>query len=179
MAVSGAEIVNSRTGQQIRFVQTARDSDGAVLELLCVSQPGQEREPEHIHPRQENIFEVHSGALHFHIDGAERLISAGERIVVPPGVPHRFWVEGDQEARYRQEFRPALNTEAFFEAFFRLAQDGKLNSKGLPNPLMLAVLGQAFWDEIRVTKPPAWLQWVLYLALAPLGRAIGYRAPTA
>jgi quercetin dioxygenase-like cupin family protein len=177
MAEAGMEIVNPRTGQQIRFVRTARDSGGAVLELDCISLPSSEREPEHLHPQQENSFHVHSGVLHFRIDGAERMVGPGEHVVVRPGVPHHFWVEGDQAAYYRQVFRPALKTETFFETFFNLARDGKLNARGLPNPLLLAVIGRAFWDEIRVTQPPAWVQHLLYTALAPLGRLVGYHVP--
>lgn len=179
MAEAGMEIVNPRTGQSVRFVQTARDSAGERLVLDCVSPASREREPEHVHPHQENIFEVHGGALRFRINGTERVIGPGERVAIPPGVPHHFWVEGEEEARYRQEFRPALNTEAFFEVLFGLARDGKLNAHGMPPFLMLGVFGQAFWEEIRVTRPPAWIQRLTYAVLAPVGRAFGYRLPAA
>lgn len=174
MTLFDTEIFNPRTGQRMGFVRTARDSDGALLELDCVSPPTNEREPEHIHPRQENIFEVHRGALVVCIKGEERRIGPGERIVIPPGVPHHFWAAGDENAHYLQSFRPALKTEAFFKLLFRLAREGKLNKQGLPNPLMLAVMGQYFWDEIRVTSPPPGLQRILYALLAPVGRAAGY-----
>jgi quercetin dioxygenase-like cupin family protein len=163
----------------VRFVLTARDTAGERLELECVSPPSTEREPEHVHPHQENIFEVQSGALRFRIGGAERVVRAGERVVVPAGVPHHFWVDGDEEAHYRQEFRPALKTEAFFETLFGLARDGELNGRGGPRLLMLGLFGQAFWDEIRVTRPPVWVQRLTYAVLAPLGRALGHRLPPA
>lgn len=172
MAAHDAEIVNPRTGQRMRFVRTARDSGGAVLELDCVSPPSREREPEHVHPHQENIFAVRTGKLRFRISGAERVIGPGERVVIPPGVRHHFWVEGNEVARYQQEFRPALKTEAFFEAYFGLAREGRLGARGLP---MLAVMSQAFWDEIRLTQPPHWIQRALFAVLAPIGRALGYR----
>ncbi len=113
MAEAGKEIINPRTGQRVRFVRTAHDTAGERLELECISPPSSEREPEHVHPYQENIFEIHSGRLRFRIAGVERVVGPGERVVVPPGVPHHFWVEGDAEAHYRQDFRPALRTEDF------------------------------------------------------------------
>lgn len=174
MAIQGTEIVNARTGQRMRFVRTAKDTNGALLELDCFSPPNGAREPEHIHPQQENSFEVHGGTLVVSINGKEQTAVFGDRIVIPPGVPHRFWAVGDEEAHYFQAFRPALQTEAFFELFFRLARENKLNEQGLPNLLMLAVMGQHFWNEIQVTSPPPWLQRILYAVLAPVGRAAGY-----
>lgn len=174
MAIQGTEIVNARTGQRMRFVRTARDTNGELLELDCFSPPNGVREPEHIHPQQESSFAVHGGTLVVSINGEEQTAVSGERIVIPPGVPHRFWAVGDQEAHYFQEFRPALKTEAFFELFFRLSRENKLNEQGLPNLLMLAVMGQHFWNEIQVTSPPPWLQRILYAALAPVGRVAGY-----
>jgi hypothetical protein len=100
-------------------------------------------------------------------------------LVVPPGVPHHFCVEGNAEVHYRQEFRPALKTEAFFETLFARAREGKLDERGMPPLLMLGVFGQSFWDEIRVTRPPAWVQRLTYAVLALLGRALGHHLPAA
>lgn len=117
------------------------------------------------------------GRLRFRIAGVERVVGTGERVVVPPGVPHHFWVERDAEAHHRQEFRPALRTEDFFEALFGLARDGKLDARGMPPLLMLSVFGHAFWNEIRVTRPPEWVQRLTHAVLAPLGRGLGQHLP--
>lgn len=177
MAQIGQELVNPRTGQRIRFVETARSSDGARLVLACVSPSSEEREPEHVHPFQTNRFEVQQGLLRFSIAGTERVVAAGESVDIPPGTPHRFWTEGGDAAEYRQEFVPALNTEAFFEALFGLAQAGQLSRGGLPPVLLLGLFGQAFWQTVRVTQPPAWVQRPTYAILAPLGRLLGKRLP--
>ncbi len=179
MATPGVEIVNPRTGQRVRFVETAATSAGALVGMECVSPPSAEREPEHFHPHQENIFEVHSGTLRFQVGGTEQALGPGGRLVIPPGVPHRFWVDGATEAWYRQEFRPALHTEEFFEVLFRLARDGKLDAQGMPPLLMLGVFGQAFWNEVRVPHPPAWVQQITYAILAPIGRVLGHQLPSA
>jgi mannose-6-phosphate isomerase-like protein (cupin superfamily) len=175
MVTEGMELLNTRTGQRLRFIDTALLSGGTLVGMECVSRPGPEREPEHIHPHQENIFEIHSGSLRFKVGGVERAVGPGERLVIPPGVPHCFWVEGAEETRYRQEFRPALHIERFFEVLFALARDGQLDARGMPPVLMLGLFGQEFWDEVRVTQPPAWVQRCAFAVLAPLGRVLGYR----
>jgi hypothetical protein len=59
---------------------------------------------------------------------------------------------------------------------FALAADGKTKRKGMPNPLRLAVIARAHFDDVRLPFPPAWMQ-KLGLALgAPLGRLLGYGA---
>ena len=58
---------------------------------------------------------------------------------------------------------------------FGLAQDGKLNEKGLPSLWQIAVTVPYFGDEIRLTNPPWALQRVLFGLLSPVGRMLGYR----
>ncbi|QWK11902.1 MAG: cupin domain-containing protein [Thermoflexus hugenholtzii] len=144
-----------------------------------MSLPSEEREPEHVHPYQTNRFAVHRGALRFRIAGRERVVAAGEEVSIPPGTPHHFWVEGSEPAEYRQEFEPALNTEAFFEALFGLAQAGRLSRSGMPPVLLLGVFGQSFWSTVRLTRPPIWVQWFTFAVLGPLGRLLGQRLPSA
>ena len=71
--------------------------------------------------------------------------------------------------------RPALQFESLLETMFVLAEDGKTNRKGMPNPLRLAVIAQAHFDTVRLPQPPAWLQMAGLAIGAPFGRALGYR----
>jgi quercetin dioxygenase-like cupin family protein len=176
MAHAGETIVNPRTGQTMTFRQTAGDTGGRLLQIDCSSAPHGPREPEHIHPFQESRMEVFSGALRVRSGGTERVIGPGEVIVIPPRMPHHFWVEGDATAQYRQEFRPALRIERFFETLFGLARDGWLDKNGMPALLQLAVLVTEFGDEIRPTRPWWPLLRLLAMLLGPLARWRGYRA---
>jgi quercetin dioxygenase-like cupin family protein len=176
MARPGDEITNSRTGQRMRFLKTSQDTNGELLQIECFNSPGGVREPEHIHPFQENRFEIISGSLMFCIAGNERQVNAGEVVAIPPKVPHFFWNASDQEVHYIQEFRPALQSESFFETLFGLARDGKLNDQGLPSLFDMAVFVPKFWEEIRVTKPPEVIQKVLFTLLGPVSRRLGYRS---
>jgi len=176
MALAGERIVNSRTGQQMIFRQTARDTNGALLQIETINPLHGPAEPEHIHKRQESSAEVLEGTLHFKVRGEVRVVQAGEKIVIPPDTPHQFWNSGEEDARAIQEFRPALRTEDFFETLFGLARDEKLNERGMPSLLQLAVLVPAFGDEIRPTSPPWPLLRAITWLLGPIARARGYRS---
>lgn len=48
--------------------------------------------------------------------------------------------------------------------------------KGTANPLRMGGVIPAFWNEIRVTKPPEIIQKILFGMLNPIGKLLGYRA---
>lgn len=158
------------------FRKTAAETDGQLLEIECFSPPSAVKEPEHIHPLQENIFKIISGFCIFEVEGKEQVIRAGQTISIPPKTRHHFWNPGETVAHYIQEFRPALHIDEFFETFFALSRDGKLNNKGIPNLLHGSLIMLKHKDEIRVTKPPWALQLLTYCTLAPIGYFMGYRS---
>ena len=171
---TGRELLNPRTGQRMRFLLTAADTDGELLRIETVNPPGGAAEPMHTHPYQVSLAEVRAGTLRFLVDGESRRVGPGESITIPAGVPHRFLNDGDEDAVAIQEMRPALRTAEFFEAYFGLAERGELDQHGKPSLLRSAVLGPAFADEIRLTKPPWAVQRAAYALLAPIARMRGY-----
>jgi Cupin domain. len=176
MIRQGDQITNPRTGQVMIFLKTSAETNGELLQIECFSPPTLEREPEHIHPFQQNSFEIISGRCIFRLDGKEQVVGPGQSIIIPANVPHYFWNAGDTVAHYIQEFRPALKIDCFFETFFALAKDAKLNKKGIPNFFHVSIIGLAHKDEIRLTNPPWALQHIIYKILAPFGKLMGYSA---
>jgi mannose-6-phosphate isomerase-like protein (cupin superfamily) len=172
VAHEGQTIVNPRTGQRMTFIEL-RDE---LLRIDCVNPPTSEREPVHVHPRQESGGEVVSGELVFEIEGEQRRVGPGQAIHVPPGTPHRFWNERDEDAHWIQFFRPALDIASLFETGVVLAQRGQLDRSGMPKPLQLAVMVPEFGEEIRPVSPPWPLLKALAAVLGPIARRRGYRA---
>jgi quercetin dioxygenase-like cupin family protein len=130
----------------------------------------------HVHPEQEERFEVGGAAVMFKVAGKERLYQPGDVAVVPAGTPHVWWNPSQEESATLVQFRPALDTETFFETLFGLAKDGKVGKNGLPNPLQFMVILQAFRHEIRAPFPAQLLVGPLAAIASPIGRALGYRA---
>jgi quercetin dioxygenase-like cupin family protein len=164
------EIFNPRTGQRMTFLETPAETGGEILRIDSVNPPSDALEPEHVHPKQTSGARVLSGTLRFWVAGSKRSVGPGEEIWIPPNTPHRFWNDGDVEARSIQEFRPALDIEGFFRRLFALAQHGRVGRNGLPGPLDAALLIADFGDEIRLTSPPWPAQRAFAVLVAPIAR---------
>lgn len=174
MAHEEPEIFNVRTGQRMRFLVTAEESDGSLLRIETCNPPSENAEPMHVHPRQETGAEVLSGALRFVVAGRERRLTAGESITIPANTPHRFFSDGEEDAVAIQEARPALRLAEFFQTYFMLAERGELDEHGRPSLLRSAILGPEFADEIRLVSPPWLVQRLTYALLAPIAHLRGY-----
>lgn len=176
MAKQGDKITNARTGQTMIFLKTAAETNGQLLEIESFNPRSDMREPIHVHPKQESAAKVISGKLHFLVNGKGQIIGPGEKITISAGVPHCFWNEDVAVAHSVQQFSPALHIDEFFETFFALSRDGKLNEKGIPNLFHGSLIMLKHKDEIRVTNPPWALQLLTYWTLAPIGYLAGYRS---
>ena len=176
MIHAGDTIENPVTGERIVFLETSRETDGEAVVFETFVQPDGFVAAAHVHPKQEERFEILSGTLGLKV-GEEIVASTGETVTIPAGTPHRFWNAGDEVARFRCEVRPALQFELLLETMFALAADGKTNEKGMPNPLRLAVIARAHFDVVRLPFPPAFVQRSGLALGAPLGRLFGY-SPT-
>ena len=168
MARRGQTLVNPVSGERITFRTTAEESNGELVAIELALPPGG-RVPGrlHLHPLQEERFEVVEGRMRFRVEGERVTAEPGEVVVVPPGVPHDFANDGDQAALVRVEIRPALKMEQLFETAVALAEQGRTMLGGIPKPLELALFTREFDQEVQAAFPPFWLQ---RLVLAPLAR---------
>ncbi len=174
MIRSGDTIHNPVTGERITFHQTSADTDGEAVVIECSVQPHGFVAAAHVHPSQTERFNVIEGTLGIKVGKERKTLGRGEVAVVEAGTPHKFWNAGEDEVRFVCEVRPALQFESLLETMFTLAEDGKTNRKGMPNPLRLAVIARAHFDTVRLPQPPAWLQRAGLAVGAPLGRLFGY-----
>jgi quercetin dioxygenase-like cupin family protein len=169
-------LVHPVTGERIIFRKRARETGGDLMEMNLYLGPSGFIAAAHIHPFQEERFEISGGPAMFRIGEEERLYEPGQTVVVPPGTPHVWWNPSDREITTLIQFRPALDTETFFETYFGLARDGKVNKKGLPNALQMMVLAHAYNREMQLPKSRQRMLYPLAVVLAKLGAARGYRA---
>jgi quercetin dioxygenase-like cupin family protein len=173
MAYAGQTIENPLSGERITFRKTSADTDGEVLAFDLELSPDGNVPGTHVHPIQEERFEVVEGTMRFRRGGRKVIGRPGDVVVVPPGTRHKFQNGGDEEARVRVEVRPALRMEQLLQTSVDLAEDGRTNSKGMPKPLDLALFVHEFRDEVTGPFLPGWLQQKVLAPLAWIARKRG------
>jgi quercetin dioxygenase-like cupin family protein len=155
-----------------------RTSTPEALEVEVTYAPGGKPPPKHLHPSQDEHFEMLSGALRVRSDGVERTLEAGETIEIPRGAAHQMWNPGGEPARAIWQTRPAGRTEQWFRAVDALYRNGRVGSNGMPGPLAFGVLLDEYGDTLRLAAGPEPLVRAAVSALALAGRLRGY-APSA
>ena len=174
MITTGQTLRNRVTGETLVFRATSADTNGERVVVETFVEPNGAVAAAHLHPAQEERFEVLAGELEFRLGKRTLVAKPGDRVLVPAGTPHRFRNVGDQTAHFVCEVTPALGFEQLIETMFSLAEDGKVNRKGMPNPLRLAVIAKHHFGDVRLPFPPAWLQRLGLALGAPVGRLLGY-----
>jgi quercetin dioxygenase-like cupin family protein len=170
MAYAGQMVENPVTGERIVFRQTSADTDGELVAIDLALPVGGHVPGVHIHPLQEERFEVTEGKMKFRYGLRTIVAEAGETVVVPAGKIHNFAQYGDEPSQCRVEIRPALKMEQLFETTVGLAQEGRTNKKGMPKPLDLALFVEEFKDEVKAPFPPAPVVRALMAPLRALAR---------
>ena len=106
-------IENPITKERIEFRVTGAQTAGRYTEADLFVGPGGYAAAEHIHPLQEELFEIRKGVLRLRVAGIERELVPGDVALVQPGIPHVWSSGGDDELHMLLRFTPALNTEEF------------------------------------------------------------------
>jgi quercetin dioxygenase-like cupin family protein len=182
MAYAGQILDNPVTGERIIFRETAADTGGELLAVDLILAPDGHVPGAHVHPSQEERFEVVTGTMKFRLGLKTVVAHAGDVVVVQPGSVHKFANAGEEPAHVKVEVRPALKMEQLFETTVALAREGRTNGKGMPKPLDLALFVREYEDEVRAPFPPAPLVRALTAPLRWLagrrGLATRYAGPT-
>ncbi|HEX5928600.1 MAG TPA: cupin domain-containing protein [Solirubrobacterales bacterium] len=152
-----------------------RSSTEAALEVEATYGAGAKPPPKHLHPGQDERFEVLSGTIQVKVDGEQRPLAAGEEIEVPRGAVHQIWNPSAEPARVLWRTSPGARTEQWFRAIDRLHREGRVGGNGMPGPLAFGVYLTEYRDVFRLAGPD-WLLRPAFAGLAPIGRARGYSA---
>ncbi len=175
MAFKNKTINNSKTRQEIKFLQTAKDTNGQLLEMESTYH-SQSKEPvPHYHPFQVEDFMVLSGELTVRIDGQLKVIKQGGTLHIPENKVHAMWNSSTGKTVVNWKVKPAMDTEYLLETGTGLANDGKTNENGLPNILQVALMANKYANVFRLAKPAFTFQKMLFIILTPFAYLLGYK----
>lgn len=167
---------NPVTGE-LAHVLSRPDGGTGRVEVELWLQPGAAVAGAHVHPAIIERFEVLEGSVAFLVGDRERPIGPGDGVAeVPPETVHDWWNAGDGIARVRVEVEAAPGAGAvtadrfvaMIETLWSLGALGKVNRKGMPDPLWLAAIAREYRDVIRFVRPPELVQALLFAPLAAL-----------
>ena len=169
---------NPVTGELARV----NSATGRRLDVDLWLQPGAAVARAHFHEHLVERFEVHAGEVGMRLGRAERVARHGDATVeVPAGTVHDWWNAGDGVAHVHVEVaaadgapgQPAARFFSMIEAMWSLGALGRVNAKGLADPLWMAAIAREYRDAIRFTSPPAAVQTVVLGPLAAIARRTG------
>lgn len=166
---------NARTGLRLEVEQSATASGGASLSWRATYRAFSPEPPMHLHPQQQEHFEVIDGLLRVRHLGRIHDYGPGSSFLIAPGEAHALWNPLGGPALVRWETRPALRTEAWMGMLLALAAAGRVNAEGVPDLVQLAVLLRAYAREIRLARPSPAVQRIVFGTLAAYGRWRGMR----
>ncbi len=175
MAYPGKKISNRQSGQSILFLQTAKDTEGQLLEMETVYSPLSNEPAPHFHPYQDELFTVVSGELTVRINGSTTTLTPGQQIKIPRNTIHSMWNHSSRLTVVNWKVMPALETEEFLENAMGLAHDGKINNNGMPTLLQVALMAKRYEAEFRLAKPSLLVQKLLFTVLQPFALLAGLK----
>ncbi|MCY7352461.1 MAG: cupin domain-containing protein [Cytophagaceae bacterium] len=97
--------------QDVKVSGKDTDGDLAIFEQTGLSP--KKGTPLHVHPAQDEIFQVLEGEYHFQVGRDKHQLKAGDSIFLPRNVPHA-WTQVSEKGKMTVIVQPAGKLEEFF-----------------------------------------------------------------
>ena len=174
MGVTAGDVLRFHDGSEFTVLKSAADTGGEALELEMFFPPTTEDVPRHIHPKQDETYEVMEGIFKVLVGSEWVDLEPGQSATVSAGTVHTFRVVGGQPVRVRNLHSPALDFEDYFATESRLMSEDKIKSYSSPIALLYYAGLLRQYRHCMVMASPALRAAIA--ALSPVGRVLLARA---
>jgi len=162
--------ITNPIGETLIFKEIVQEPDGnkLVVENYVTPKSGP---PMHTHFLQEEALTVVSGRIGYQVKGrSPQFAAAGETVVFKPGVPHRFWNDGEDTLHCTGYVKPA-NTIVFYLSSIYAAQ----NKTGTVQPEKFdgAFLLKRYSSEYEMAELPAFVKRFIVPLTYYIGQFLG------
>lgn len=158
------------TGEAVTIVKDASATKGEYVEFVVTLPAGAPGPPPHIHPLQEEYFEVLEGKLGLMVNGRKIVLGSGESYELPRNTIHTFYNGGETSFKIRTIFRPALHMDWLSAEM--IASANRNNSK-FRSLLETAYILSKAKGEYKLTGGAGRLQKIAFPFFALLARITG------
>lgn len=163
------------SGDSVELLETSAMTGGERVRARLVFKAGGLKVVPHIHPHQDETYEVISGKLTYLLDGAKNVAPAGTTVVLPRGISHQHYCGGPEDAVTIQTMTPGWDFDYLLENVFGLGSEGRA-IRGLDNILQGIVWLRRLKSGFFLAGIPIWMQRALAWIATPILELFGYRA---
>ncbi len=162
--------IEDGAGSRLIFVRRGRDERGESLELENLVVPGA-GPPMHVHHLQEEALTVRNGTIRYQVLGEEpKTAGAGETVTFAPGVAHKFWNAGTDEASCTGYVRPPHNLEYFLTQIYDSLRRHGGKRPGIFDAAFLLTRYRSEFDMLDIPAP---VRRFVLPVMARIGSALG------
>ncbi|MCB0705340.1 MAG: cupin domain-containing protein [Saprospiraceae bacterium] len=166
--------IKNTLGESITFkgLITENGTEKIILEASVAPGSGPAM---HVHYKQDECLKVTKGKMGYQLLGQEpQFINAGEEILFPKGIPHRFWNATEEDLLLEGWVSPP-NTFLFFLSTLYAAQ--AKSGRSQPDAFVGAYLLTRYRNEYDMLEIPGFVRKVIMPLTVFIGNLLGkYKA---
>ncbi|HXD11523.1 MAG TPA: cupin domain-containing protein [Anaerolineales bacterium] len=153
-------------------VKSAVDKQHDTVIMIAEIGPGESGPPSHIHPSQQETYEVLEGEAEFVLGNKTVLVKQGDKVEIPANTPHTFRNTTNAWLRMQDTHLPALTFEEMMRELHGLVHSGKIKGfNDFKSLVYLSMLWVKHKELQRSANPPFFVMQMM----AFVGRLMGYR----
>jgi mannose-6-phosphate isomerase-like protein (cupin superfamily) len=126
----------------------------------------------HVHPHQDEIYEVREGEIQLYLNGSWKTLKAGEQATISKGSIHAFRNKGKQKVVAFNIHTPGLRFGEMLERIQKYINEGKITgTTGFKNLAYMSSIMVEYKDVMTTIKPPS----AVIKVMSRVGKLFGYK----